>query len=941
MSSDQNTPDFDSMSPEEMMAWMESLAKRQGASEGFTTAADMEVDEIDPDTVDMASLGEYIPHGWSEDKWKAHLAKEEADKAAKQVQAPSTPPPAPKVVATPPPAPEPEPIAQAVASSDGTPDFDSMSPEEMMEWMESLAKRQGASEGFTTQAEMTIAEVDPTTVDESILKEKYVPHGWTEEKWDAHLAKEAADKATKQVQPKAAPEPEPEEIEIPELQYEPIEDEEIEFDFDDIPELSLDEEDEDESVYAGSGANPMSWLEGLAANDEDSDSIEIPDLSDFSMDMSGLDAVAAQDDDSDPMDWLAGLASDTNTGIDLNNLGADLSGLESFAIGEDEDEEEAAISSIGDADPVAWLETLADRQGAPDEELSTDANLDIPDFDAITIDSPGYNEFSFEDPMDDTQPSEELVLSALNEIDPNQLDNPEAWLDALAANSSTGDTGPLSLFDDDDEYDDEEESVFEEDHDSKVLEALNRGANVAPEDIEKFFLNQFNRAEQFADLDEDDEYEMPDNEGDSEAIAPELPDWLVEQMGGPPSTLDVSAQAVEDEDDLMADVLAGLDDEDEEDEELEIEMTVPDWLADSQPITPEDVDVPEWDGGASFEEEAVQTGIPSWLLEDADQDTGDVIADIIAGEELDIAPGETTLITTESGKVEVDPNDTWTQAFLMEDREDDAEQWYQSRVAEVSSDIAEEDSDEEFIDDIVTSPLAHAATGALEEADFPVEEDLQEGELEAVPAWLAGDGTYIEAAVPSVLTQVAGSDDSIDIPDWLQDSIADEGEIAIPDWLNEDSGVSESDDDIPDWLREAGVDDIEPAEVPSWLIETVEEPIEAVVKPAASRPVTTPQVVRQNVSPVPVSAAMDVSAALNDARGKVKGNDFDGAMVEYESVIRANSQLDAVIGDLQKLSNDNAYKKNPGVYRVLGDALMRRGDLQDALDTYRRALNLL
>ena len=50
MSSD-NTPNFDNMTPEEIMAWMESLAKRQGADEGFTTAADVDVPEIDPNSV--------------------------------------------------------------------------------------------------------------------------------------------------------------------------------------------------------------------------------------------------------------------------------------------------------------------------------------------------------------------------------------------------------------------------------------------------------------------------------------------------------------------------------------------------------------------------------------------------------------------------------------------------------------------------------------------------------------------------------------------------------------------------------------------------------------------------------------------------------------------------------------------------------------------------
>ena len=80
----ENTPDFDSMSPEEIMAWMESLAKRQGASsEGFTTAADMEIAEIDPDTVIIDEPG-YVPFG------------EEAPKKQEAALQPAKPAPAPK-----------------------------------------------------------------------------------------------------------------------------------------------------------------------------------------------------------------------------------------------------------------------------------------------------------------------------------------------------------------------------------------------------------------------------------------------------------------------------------------------------------------------------------------------------------------------------------------------------------------------------------------------------------------------------------------------------------------------------------------------------------------------------------------------------------------------------------------------------------------------------
>ena len=45
-----NTPDFDPMTSEEMMAWMESLAKRQGAKEGFTAEANVDIAET-PDQI--------------------------------------------------------------------------------------------------------------------------------------------------------------------------------------------------------------------------------------------------------------------------------------------------------------------------------------------------------------------------------------------------------------------------------------------------------------------------------------------------------------------------------------------------------------------------------------------------------------------------------------------------------------------------------------------------------------------------------------------------------------------------------------------------------------------------------------------------------------------------------------------------------------------------
>ncbi|MCL4256385.1 MAG: hypothetical protein KJ043_21685, partial [Anaerolineae bacterium] len=84
MPPEDNTPDFDSMSPEEIMAWMEALAVRQGATEGIISdeASRPQVQEIDPNSVDIKD--NYIPYGMSAEQWEKKQAEERAKKEAKK-----------------------------------------------------------------------------------------------------------------------------------------------------------------------------------------------------------------------------------------------------------------------------------------------------------------------------------------------------------------------------------------------------------------------------------------------------------------------------------------------------------------------------------------------------------------------------------------------------------------------------------------------------------------------------------------------------------------------------------------------------------------------------------------------------------------------------------------------------------------------------------------
>jgi predicted negative regulator of RcsB-dependent stress response len=61
----------------------------------------------------------------------------------------------------------------------------------------------------------------------------------------------------------------------------------------------------------------------------------------------------------------------------------------------------------------------------------------------------------------------------------------------------------------------------------------------------------------------------------------------------------------------------------------------------------------------------------------------------------------------------------------------------------------------------------------------------------------------------------------------------------------------------------------------------------------------------------------------------------------YERLIRSEVALEEVEVDVERITRDPVHKSNPAVLRVYGDVLLRRGKLQQALDTYRAALNLL
>ncbi len=845
-------PDFDSMTPEEIMAWMESLAKRQGANEGFTTSAEVAVPEIDPSTVQIDEPG-YIPYGMDAETWARKQEEERKRKAERMQSAPpaARPAPAAALPAAPPPTPQPTPAPQPAApapapaaqpAASAQPNFDEMTPEQIMAWMESLARRQGASEGFTSETVMEVAEIDPSTV--QIDEPGYIPYGMDADTWARKQEEERQRKAQRQQAAPPAARPTPAAPRAPEPAARPA------------PPAAPPVMPEPVAAAPSGGDDALSWLESLAAGSQTND---LPQL-DLSALSAPLGASAGVGND-DPMAWLESLSQSQT----------DIPGLEQFSL-DSLDAAPAAPQARAvptEANPLEWLESLARRQGADDEELTTPAGMEIPFPDRPPVQTgPGYTDYTFEAPLGNEEDASPLdFLNAeeeddlVFETDSDQLEDPSSWLDALASGQEV-ETSAASAKNVD------------------VVQALAKGQAVPQDDMVSWMSELLEKGASRNDV--------PDyiDEPDGALVQAELPDWLIEQVGAPP------------------------------------EIKTPKPVEASTPLVETIVEPPDVD-------------MPDWLKEDIEEsehfsfdsifDTREESAAVPAAP----AASPQKLATSE---IEIDPNDPWVEAFELERKMgpldvNNVPEWYVSALT---------DSGRQPVEQAV---MGLEADEGLADANLPLETELPIGQIQAVPDWLGAFAAQAPVAADAVVEMAEAPADMAEAAFMADD---------MPDWLRESITVEEepTGEELPDWLRSAGIDEVE--SVPEWLVETIDSEETPVVEAQAAAPAPAPAAPKPAAQPVPVPtpasvapAAINVSQALDSARQSYRSGDIDGSLLAYESIVRANTQLETVISDLSSLLKDENLKKNPAVYRVLGDGYMRQGKLQEALETYRKALNLL
>lgn len=532
------------------------------------------------------------------------------------------------------------------------------------------------------------------------------------------------------------------------------------------------------------------------------------------------------------MTWLEDLARSQVAEPSLERLGAS----------DDEEESEKLDPFAQGVNPIEWLETLAKRQGAKEEELTTPASMNIPAPQEAEVEDDDYQPFSF-----DTPPTRRAPEPA------PAVENPADWLNSLAGSEGYSEEGVLAT-----QVHQDEEPIANTMSMPVIEDAIAQGT-VTREQMQ-YFLEQ--QADQLA---EEPEQVYEEEVGDDEPlVAAELPDWLSELRPPPRAASEVTRSI----DSLF---------------EAPPAVEMPDWLR--QDLLGEDSQSPD-------------------------------IASIFQPEEdAPIIESVQSIASAAPYEIEVDTSDPWVEAFDEEYAQggmadiDAVPEWYEqnlndpARIAAVEGQTGLEEAD------------------ALEVAALPEENALAEGQPQAIPSWMTGFEA-VEEQEPAASTNVFE-----EMPDWLKEVEASVSPEDVPDWLVETIGAPEAfEPNIFEPVQQIVVDAPKPAPV---SITPPPKPIPA-AKPA---PTPAPAVARTAVP------AGEAAVVIERARDKEQSGDLEGALAEYESMIRSSSALDTVVEELTQLVK--SYKTTPAVYRVLGDGLMRQGKLQAALNTYREALNQL
>jgi hypothetical protein len=250
----------------------------------------------------------------------------------------------------------------------------------------------------------------------------------------------------------------------------------------------------------------------------------------------------------------------------------------------------------------------------------------------------------------------------------------------------------------------------------------------------------------------------------------------------------------------------------------------------------------------------------------------------------------------------------------------------------------------------------------LKDSELPASEAMpterpnsfEEPALEPLPDWLIG---LTEVQPSQLQAEPVSQPENGELPAWLQDSGS-----------NEPEKVTHPESDLPVWIPDSNIE-----EIPASNEQVLEKPVlEEVIgenialtqaseeeimttgievetgmsKMMPEEPAPEAAVLQEILPPVSETLPIEILASDLDleniqkaARFSLDKGSIDSALEKYTQWVESEKQLDVAIQDLQ-----GALYRYPvyiPIYMVLGDALARSNRLQDALDTYTKAEELL
>lgn len=237
-------------------------------------------------------------------------------------------------------------------------------------------------------------------------------------------------------------------------------------------------------------------------------------------------------------------------------------------------------------------------------------------------------------------------------------------------------------------------------------------------------------------------------------------------------------------------------------------------------------------------------------------------------------------------------------------------------------------------------PAVEAGESAwMKSLEEPVAESAPKADEEELPSWLSG----LEKEEPREEIPVPAAKD--ELPSWLRDET---GEVVAEpvkieptrptDW----QPVAEKEPEpAPEKMPAPPV--VEPEPEPPVMVRPVEKTVQEKPKPRPAKKARSAEPKPDYREPVTIRGTgmltTPIDLILHTARTELSRSNIPGALETYGKLIKKGRFLDEVIFDLREALY--RYPVEVSIWQSLGDAYMRANRLQDALDAYTKAEELL